>query len=289
MLLYLLKIDLAQQRSSANVFLGGHSSGKNNNMLTTVTNLPAEVAHILEEIRDKDQKYYDTRKRIQQRDNQIHKFIKANGSLAPNPKEEAAYPKIRADYEKATQLQQEKCDLAATGLFLVARQLKRLNDEVKKLEADGLLAPPTNGGSYSGDTVTSRATSLGVNGRSRPASALDRRVSPHPVSRGSTPTVGRPTKRQKTAAAHDDGTPAARERKSTPATAPPTAPSQNNISSDNEEEQLYCTCQRVSFGNMVACDNPDCQYEWFHYECVGLKEPPVGKWFCPTCVAQRKD
>jgi chromatin modification-related protein YNG2 len=239
----------------------------------------------LEEIRDKDQKFYETRKRIQQRDNQIHKFIKANGSLAPNPKEESSYPKIRADFEKAKQLQQDKCDLAATGLFLVARQLKKLNDEVKKLESDGLLAPAN--GTYSGDTMTSRAASLSVNGRSRPTSAMDRRVSPNPISRGSTPAGGRPTKRQKTSP--EDLLLNARSRiVGTPVTV--TGGAQHNaISSDNEEETLYCTCQRVSFGNMVACDNPDCQYEWFHYECVGLKEPPVGKWFCPTCVAQRKD
>lgn len=34
---------------------------------------------------------------------------------------------------------------------------------------------------------------------------------------------------------------------------------------------------------MIACDNPNCPIEWFHYECVGLLEPPVGQWFCPPC------
>lgn len=33
-----------------------------------------------------------------------------------------------------------------------------------------------------------------------------------------------------------------------------------------------CTfCRRISFGSMVACENPDCPIEWFHFECVGLK------------------
>jgi len=40
----------------------------------------------------------------------------------------------------------------------------------------------------------------------------------------------------------------------------------------------------VSFGEMVACDNADCNIEWFHYECVGLKRQPKGRWFCPECV-----
>jgi len=51
------------------------------------------------------------------------------------------------------------------------------------------------------------------------------------------------------------------------------------------EPLLYCTCRRVSFGQMVACDNADCAIEWYHYGCVGLKndtEPP-DPWFCPSC------
>lgn len=27
-----------------------------------------------------------------------------------------------------------------------------------------------------------------------------------------------------------------------------------------------------------------CPFEWFHYHCVGIKEPPKGKWFCPHCT-----
>lgn len=34
----------------------------------------------------------------------------------------------------------------------------------------------------------------------------------------------------------------------------------------------YCLCQRISFGEMIACDNDDCPIEWFHYGCVGITE-----------------
>jgi hypothetical protein len=34
-------------------------------------------------------------------------------------------------------------------------------------------------------------------------------------------------------------------------------------------EPTYCSCQRVSFGDMVACESDACPIEWFHYECVG--------------------
>lgn len=55
-------------------------------------------------------------------------------------------------------------------------------------------------------------------------------------------------------------------------------------------EPVYCYCQRVSFGEMIACDNEDCAIEWFHFECVGLtpENRPKGKWFCKECLQLRK-
>lgn len=42
------------------------------------------------------------------------------------------------------------------------------------------------------------------------------------------------------------------------------------------EEPLYCHCRQVAFGNMIACDNPACPIEWYHYawcvEGVGDKQ-----------------
>lgn len=76
---------------------------------------------------------------------------------------------------------------------------------------------------------------------------------------------------------------------------------------------------QVSYGEMVGCDNDDvcvrsclpflkiyffrdqhsasyslplfcvqCVKEWFHYACVGISEPPKGKWYCPDCTAAMK-
>lgn len=52
---------------------------------------------------------------------------------------------------------------------------------------------------------------------------------------------------------------------------------------NGEDNQLYCFCRQVSYGNMIACDNKDCKYEWFHWGCVGLTAPPKGIWYCPDC------
>ncbi|KNA10300.1 hypothetical protein SOVF_145710 [Spinacia oleracea] len=53
-------------------------------------------------------------------------------------------------------------------------------------------------------------------------------------------------------------------------------------------EPTYCLCNQVSYGEMVACDNPDCRIEWFHFGCVGLKEKPKGKWYCSDCAGTQK-
>ncbi|KAI8690585.1 hypothetical protein LRP88_07853 [Fusarium phalaenopsidis] len=56
---------------------------------------------------------------------------------------------------------------------------------------------------------------------------------------------------------------------------------------DDEEggdDKKYCLCHNVSYGDMVACDNDNCPYEWFHWSCVGLKSEPNGTWYCPVCT-----
>lgn len=53
-------------------------------------------------------------------------------------------------------------------------------------------------------------------------------------------------------------------------------------------EPRYCICNQVSYGYMVACDNQDCPFEWFHYACVDVKATPKGKWYCPQCTASMK-
>ncbi|CAL4085842.1 unnamed protein product, partial [Meganyctiphanes norvegica] len=53
-------------------------------------------------------------------------------------------------------------------------------------------------------------------------------------------------------------------------------------------EPTYCLCHQVSYGEMIACDKPDCPIEWFHFACVGLTTKPKGKWYCPKCSTERK-
>lgn len=53
-------------------------------------------------------------------------------------------------------------------------------------------------------------------------------------------------------------------------------------------EPTYCYCNRVSYGEMIACDNPECKIEWFHFDCVGIVVRPRGKWYCTDCSTLMK-
>lgn len=53
---------------------------------------------------------------------------------------------------------------------------------------------------------------------------------------------------------------------------------------EGSDDKKYCLCHNVSYGDMVACDNDNCPYEWFHWSCVGLKSEPTGAWYCPNCA-----
>ena len=49
------------------------------------------------------------------------------------------------------------------------------------------------------------------------------------------------------------------------------------------QQVVYCYCRKGDVPPMVACDNPNCVIEWFHFRCVGVTSSPDGDWFCPDC------
>lgn len=50
--------------------------------------------------------------------------------------------------------------------------------------------------------------------------------------------------------------------------------------------EVYCICRsHIQGSDMIACDNSECKYEWFHWQCVGITTPPEGEWYCSECRA----
>jgi hypothetical protein len=45
---------------------------------------------------------------------------------------------------------------------------------------------------------------------------------------------------------------------------------QLNSELSNIDEQTYCICDQISFGQMIGCDNSNCKIEWFHFDCKFL-------------------
>ena len=61
-----------------------------------------------------------------------------------------------------------------------------------------------------------------------------------------------------------------------------------SFSGQTIDDRRYCFCNEMSYGDMIACDNPTCRREWFHYPCVGIVTPPKGKWFCAECAQMQQ-
>lgn len=55
----------------------------------------------------------------------------------------------------------------------------------------------------------------------------------------------------------------------------------------DSDEQTYCLCNQISYGEMICCDNDLCPLKWFHFSCVSLSRKPKGKWFCTKCRGDR--
>lgn len=400
-----------------------------------VANLPAEINHLMEEIQAKDKTIQDCRSIINSRDGSLQKFIKLNGSLTPNPKEEQYGKTILHNLDKCQQLQDDKIQLSEKACILLDRQVKKLDIKIRDLVNDGVLSndpplpslfhnkdqyrdPPriffpepstSDSTSYStplnptsGNTnavlgATQRlnqsvarnvtASSLASQNQARSSAPATPAASiPHLQQRQressagavegkrrrlntsfgtlpaassnlrqsslgpGTPRAGTPTSGR--AGSAGPRTSGVARRPATKKVAPhqqvkkikasggpngklkrssslsrrvkasggalkksPSAAggeeeedesmlssadgSDSDVVSEsrrgdedadeyeedegNEDTKVYCTCRSVSHGDMVACDNDNCPYEWFHWKCVGLTREPVGTWYCDEC------
>ncbi|KAG9048518.1 hypothetical protein FS837_012708 [Tulasnella sp. UAMH 9824] len=61
----------------------------------------------------------------------------------------------------------------------------------------------------------------------------------------------------------------------------------NGEPGDDNDSRTYCYCDRVSYGEMIGCDDDQCRREWFHLGCLGMTAPPKGEWVCDECKARR--
>ncbi|KAK3809783.1 MAG: inhibitor of growth proteins N-terminal histone-binding-domain-containing protein [Linnemannia elongata] len=193
---------------------------------------------------------------------------------------------------------EEKVALATAAYDVVDRHVRRLDDDLQRYEDEQMIGPGrlgNTGSAASGTTATDRkdestnaATSTTTASSKKPSSsnadgapATKRKKQSHSASasnsNATTPATTASDKRKTgNTAATTTGSKVA--KKTASFTELPIDPN----------EPLYCYCQQVSYGEMVACDNQDCEIEWFHLSCAGLKAPPKGKWYCKDCQQKLK-
>ena len=56
----------------------------------------------------------------------------------------------------------------------------------------------------------------------------------------------------------------------------------------DEDDGRWCYCKESKGGEMVACDNKDCDVKWYHMSCLSMTEATSKKWLCPTCHQSEK-
>ena len=390
-------------------------------------NLPSEMTHLMEEIQAKDKIVQECRAKIHARDSGIQKFIKANGSLLVNPKEEQYTKEVEENFDRALRIQDEKIALAEKAGSLLDRTIKRLDARIRDLENEGLFtndpplpslldnknqyrdppkaffpdSTPTDSPAYAtprnttsgnvnpilaaaqrlnqasaraagpppiaaqgsarssapatpaataavhlqqrqressagavdskrrrlgaslgtlpaassnlrqsslgpgtpkaGTPAGSRAGSAGPRAATGIKKALTKKIAPHQqVKKTKLSASSKHTKRSSSATGRiklSKKSPAGEgdEDDDSMLSSADTSDSDKSVDADedldDEEEEeegaedtkVYCTCRTVSHGDMVACDNENCPYEWFHWKCVGLTREPVGTWYCDEC------
>ncbi|CAH2354145.1 chromatin modification-related protein Yng2p [[Candida] railenensis] len=297
-----------------------------------LSNLPLEVKHLLQELKTKDVQLQETRKKCQTKDSQIHKFIRANGTLTKHPKEQQLYAKIEEDMAAMKKIQKEKILLANTALFLISKHLCNFETDITKLERDGLLPLVENvmdldNASDSAGVLTGISDGLSGTATPKPVDSsgsvnAQKRIQKrkHLTVKGTSSLSGngslngsfgngningggnsnnRPLKRNRSEDIEDDGPSFGLSGSFGGGSAPAGTGMQITASAilnggsggagsangEDADNNLYCFCQRVSFGEMIGCDNDDCKYEWFHWACVGITSPPKDDeiWYCPDC------
>lgn len=272
-----------------------------------MANIPEETQYTLKQLQLKDLEYDKTMSQIEILEGQLSKHIKQNGVVVRHPKEDAITSQMSKLCKKATQIQEEKSLLLNTALYNITKNTVKFQKDVRRLVESGAIdnwdvkdedddvailtsniaaisnldSPSISKGSIS--QLSSRMNSGAVESTRRTNSAAgeSRRMK----RRDRTPLVDdSSTSREITPSRRRDITAGTTVVKGPGRRVP--SGSNNADSGNGDDEDLYCFCQQVSYGEMVACDNPTCKYEWFHYDCVGLKEIPNGVWYCPDC---RKD
>jgi len=286
-------------------------------MLTGLDNLPSEISFLLTEIQHIDIRSQELQ---QEAAKEASRYIRHSGrstpGTPPNAKETAIQETIKEHYAQIEQLADEKLVLAQRVVDLISRARAKLDYDLSKVLVHqgedpnvATISTPSAGPTPRRNAFheiketlrTPRETTPVVSAIPAPAQLVGhkrrravggattsstRYNSPAP----STGYTGTGIQRSARLAASDFNQSARQSplpRRQSPSVEAEEDAEGEEDDGNEEDKNLYCFCQKLSYGTMVGCDDDDCRYQWFHVGCVGLKDPPEGGWYCPECTARR--
>ncbi|KAI0267653.1 hypothetical protein BC834DRAFT_968593 [Gloeopeniophorella convolvens] len=283
----------------------------------TLDNLPAEVQHLLVEIKHKETKSQELQQEISKETSKYIRHSLRSGASPLSTKDEQLPQKVVQNYAEIDQLAQEKIKLAERLGVLIQRARTRLDYDLRRVlilqgedpgqsnfvsttrnpiqqvseslrlamaEASPIV-PPTPVVVPAAQAQTQKKRK--VTGASSTASI--KLPSPAPIAVPALPQRTRLAQQQSRRASPARG----RQAPPEPVGLDEDAEGEDDVEEgngdedeDNEDKTLYCFCQKMSYGEMVACDNADCAYQWFHLPCVNLKPPLPEVWYCSDCISK---
>ncbi|KAF8605310.1 hypothetical protein BDV93DRAFT_56771 [Ceratobasidium sp. AG-I] len=313
--------------------------------VSSLDNLPSEVAFLLNEIKLKDQKCQEIQERNKARMAKALAHRTGNLSAAnpanatPGPKDPFAtgtqlqlQQKIRTEQEKVEKLTAQKLALAQRLQALAMKAAGRVEADLMRVRiASGEMPAPQIAVSEppselppftipttlqipaaSPATITAALPPTAVRaheprGMPAPVPPMDILSSSMQLQNkrrrtttggASTPIMSSPSSTNVLATV----APSTRRMRPQPSRRRPNAESDEDEADgqgetlegselDPTDLALYCFCNERSYGEMIGCDNGNCEIQWFHLGCVGLK-PPVPqdmKWYCSRCKENRED
>ncbi|KAI0752772.1 hypothetical protein C8Q80DRAFT_1148148 [Daedaleopsis nitida] len=283
--------------------------------LASIENLPNEAQHLLIEIKHRDTKSHDLIEEIRKETQKYFRHSSKNAGQ-PLPSKDAAIPDtVSVLYAEVDALAAEKTALADRLVKIFERAMARLQHDltrIHKLQGDEPGLPPTQ---QFLSSVESTVQQLQASFKTAATAAAE---SP-PATTPQVQTSGRDKKRPRLAGAGSIKLPSPIPVSgSTHASASASSLPKSNLShqkvnrismspvrsrrahastgmddedaegdDDAEDQEPYCYCQKLSYGEMIACDNESCRFQWFHISCISL--PPnqtlPDTWYCDECSA----
>lgn len=232
----------------------------------SIEQIPQDMKHYFSHMRSLDLRVSNTYEINQKRFRQLCR----DASSMSSAEIKRTWEDIKKDLTTAVEHADEKVQLSSQSYDIIDRQIRRIDIEIKKFQKDLESSRP-------GITEGLKDQSLALD----PESSSQDNVVSRKRSRDESPGLGNDWKRQSMKKFNSQKSVQktfAGRTPSVPAIVPPVELSQD------PNEPRYCFCRQVSYGEMVGCDNDNCRIEWFHYPCVGIFEPPKGKWYCPECL-----